>query len=102
MGNQVVVLGDSGTLSVQGLPVGAAPDLEFRSGSFRASVQERRVCGVFMFIPTGGKEFELRFEFTDPVFAQEDLLGRSTKFDPDAEVDPYKEPRATRPLDEGR
>lgn len=102
MGNQVVVIGDSGTLSIQGIPVGGVPDLEFRSGSFRASAQERRVCGVFMFIPTGGKEFELRFEFTDPVFAQEDIKGRSTKHDPNAVVEPYREPRAERPLDEGR
>lgn len=100
--NSVVIQGPTGTLSIQAISVGAAPTLEFRSGSFRGSADERRVVGVFMFIPTGGKEFELRFEFTDKDFAENDLKGKARRAAPSEEVPPYTEPKQTRKMEEGR
>lgn len=101
-GNQVVVMGPSGTLAIQAISVGGSPTMEFRSGSFRGSADERRVIGVFMFIPAGGKEFELRFEFTDKDFAENDLNGKPRRSDPSKEVDPYTEPKQARRMEEGR
>jgi len=101
MANSVVVISESGTLSVQAASVGASPEMEFRSGSFRGGVDERRVCGVFLFIPTGGKELEIRFEFTDQQFATTNLFGEPTQRSTDT-VDPYREPRQTRDPAEGR
>lgn len=91
--NNVAILGDTGTLNIQIIPLGGANPMEFRSGSFRASVAERRVAGVFLFIPMGGKSLELRFEFTDPAFATEDIKGIPVYVTAEDRITPYTEPR---------
>ena len=102
MANSVAILGESGTLNLTVLDLGA-PALEFRSAAFRGAVDERRVIVVFLTIPSLAQEFTLRFEFTDPGFATLDLFGVPTKFENTAEAPPrYGEPKDTRRLDEGR
>ena len=95
-------MGPTGTLAIQAISVTGAPTLEFRSGSFKGSADERRVIGVFMVIPSLSKEFELRFEFTDKDFAVNDLKGRSRRAEPTDTVEPYTEPKQSRRMEEGR
>jgi len=103
MANEVVVLGETGTIAIQAIPLGGAADIEFRAASFTASPTERRVVNVFLFIPTGGKNVRLRLEVTDDAFAQEDIWGQPMQRIPKAgHPAPYAEPRYTRRMDEGR
>ena len=103
MANEVTILGESGTLSIVARPwtIGA-PEMEFSQGSFRGSVDERRVIGVFLAVPSLAQEFELRFEFTDPGYATVDLNGNPLQIEKLAGVLPYTEPKATRDPAEGR
>lgn len=101
-GNSVVIQGPTGTLSIQAISIAGAPTLEFRSGSFHGSADERRVASVFMVIPSLAKEFELRFEFTDRDFAENNLKGQPRRDDPSEGVDVYTEPKQTRKITEGR
>jgi hypothetical protein len=76
--------------------------MEFFQGSFRGSVDERRVAGIFMTVPSTGAILELRFEFTDPNFALYDLHGNPTNLEELKGVQPYTEPRQERNITEGR
>ena len=102
MANEVVVCGESGNLSVKATALDGSPEMEFRSGSFKGTVDERRVCVVFMTIPSLSKNLTLRFEFTDPGFSDVDLLGAPTRVSELQTVDPYREPRSQRRMEEGR
>lgn len=102
MANEVVVVGESGTLAIQAIATNAGPEMEFRSGSFKGTIDERRVVTVFLAIPAISKDLTLRFEFTDPSFAATDLVGESTQWSGLQTVEPYREPRSTRRLEEGR
>lgn len=72
--NAVEIVGDSGTLRIVATPL-AANTIEFLSGTFRSTPEERRVVTVF-FIVDATKTFELRFEFTDSQFIETNIFGR--------------------------
>lgn len=75
-GNVVTISSDTATLLVQAIQADpATPDMQFSSGSFKGTVDERRVAFVIMAIPTGSKLFSIRFEFTDPSLATVDIKG---------------------------
>jgi hypothetical protein len=74
--NTIDVAGDSSQLLIQATNLSGLDPLEFLSGSFRSSPEERRVCTVF-FIAAGGTEpFQLRFEFTSPLFIEHSVTGK--------------------------
>lgn len=97
MATQVTITSDSSTLELRANPVVVTdPALEFFSGSFKGSVDERRVALVNMVVPTGTKRFSLRFEFTDPVFATADIWGTPTYITDEDRIKPYQEPEQTK------
>ena len=76
MATKVHVIGDSSNLDIAASPLGASPELEFLSGSFRSSPEERRVCTVFLGIAGTAKVFQLRLEFTDAAFIEHSVTGK--------------------------
>lgn len=98
MSTQVTITSDTCTLEIQAAPlVPGNPAMEFASGSFKGSVDERRVAFVNMAIPTGSKRFSLRFEFTDPSMATVDLWGSPLFLTAEDRIRPYTESPRTNP-----
>lgn len=102
MANEVTIVSDTCTLSIRTEALEGAAEMEFRSGSFKGSVPERRVASIFLAIPVGSKDLEMRMEFTDPIFSAEDLFGRPSQTSPIPTIFPYTEPKQERAMDEGR
>lgn len=84
--NLVAVAGDTSTCSIRATNLTGVDPIEFISGSFRGAPDERRVMNVFF--ASGVKEFELRFEFTDPAFAMLDYKGKLKSTGVTERVDP--------------
>jgi hypothetical protein len=70
----VEIVGDSCNLAIAATNL-TGDEIEFLSGSFVGSPDERRVANVF-FIIGGTKTFVLRFEFFDPTFIETTLTGK--------------------------
>jgi hypothetical protein len=91
-GTLVTISGDTATLTVKAVQIDPAnPNMEFSSGSFKASVDERRVALLQMAIPTGSKRFSIRFEFTDPSLASMDTRGVPVYITQEERITPYRE-----------
>lgn len=90
--NNVTITTDTGVLRLRGRPLLAAdPTMEFLSGSFKGSPDERRVAFVVAAIPDGSKVFSLRFEFTDPALAGSDIYGTPMYSTDEDRVKPYQD-----------
>lgn len=76
MTNTVHIQGDSSNLLIRATNLNDPDPLEFLSGSFRSSAEERRVATVFFVTAGGTKTFQLRFEFTSPSFIEHDITGK--------------------------
>jgi hypothetical protein len=73
--NTVYIAGDSSSLRLEAKNLTTDDPLEFISGTFRSTPEERRVCVVFFnFL---GQTFELRFEFTSPEFVEHSITGKA-------------------------
>lgn len=91
-GNVVTITSDTATLLVQAIQANpASPDMQFSSGSFKGTVDERRVALVIMAIPTGAKLFSVRFEFTDPALATVDIKGVPVYLTKEDRIVPFTE-----------
>lgn len=92
MSNQVSINSDTSTLTLITTPLlDTDPAMEFITGSFKGTVDERRVAVLNMVIPTGTKLFTLRFEFTDPLMASVDIWGTPTYLNDEDRIHPYQE-----------
>jgi hypothetical protein len=97
MPTQVTISSDTSTLEIQAAPVVSTdPAMEFSSGSFKGTVDERRVAFVDMVIPTGTKLFSLRFEFTDHLLATTDIWGTPVYLNDEDRIQPYQEAGASK------
>lgn len=91
-GTEVTISSDSSTLTVKAIQViPTDPNMEFSSGSFKGTVDERRVAFLIMAIPTGGKLFSLRWEFTDPSLATVDIRGLPIYITPEERITPFSD-----------
>lgn len=75
--NTVHVVGDQSNIVLHVSNITAVDVPEFLSGSFRGSPEERRIMSIFLSLESGTKTIELRFEFTDPLFVQQNIVGKS-------------------------
>lgn len=79
-------------MTVKAAPVNRGdPDMEFSSGSFKGTVDERRVAVVVMAIPTGSKIFTMRWEFTDPSLAAVDIRGLPVYITAEERITPFSD-----------
>ncbi len=76
--NTVSIIGDQSYLHVYATNLTGAFPLEFLSGSFRGTVEERRVASIFLVI-NDTEFFEVRLEFSDQAFTTTDIKGKSLK-----------------------
>ena len=91
-GNTVTISSDSSTLTIKASQiVGTDPDMQFEFGSFKGAVDERRVAFIGMVIPTSGKRFTMRFEFTDPALATVDIRGLPVYLTAEERVTPFSD-----------
>ena len=73
--NVVNITGDSCSLRLEATNITGADPLEFLSGTFRSSAEEKRICTVFFITGGGTQIFQLRFEFISPKFVEHSILG---------------------------
>lgn len=92
MGATVTISTDTCNLTIKSVQINPAdPNLEFESGSFKGSVDERRVAVVQMVIPTGTKRFTMRWEFTDPSLAATDIRGLPIYITAEERITPFSD-----------
>ena len=91
----IVVVGDSSHLVVSTNRITAVDPLEFLSGSFHGSPEERRVATIFLVTAGGTKTLSLRLEFTDPAFIEHSITGKPvfTNSDDQIEQRVFRAPR---------
>ena len=79
-------------MTVKASPINPAdPAMEFSSGSFKGTVDERRVAFIVMAIPTGSKLFSMRWEFTDPSLAAVDIRGLPIYITAEERITPFSD-----------
>lgn len=75
--NSVHLAGDQSSLLLEATNLTAVDPVVFLSGSFRGSPEERRVASIFIALEAGTRTLEIRLEFSDPVFVQTTVTGKS-------------------------
>lgn len=71
--NVVEIVGDSSHMRLETTDISGPDPLEFLSGSFRSTPEERRVVNVFL--TANGAILSLRFEFTSQLFPEHSITG---------------------------
>lgn len=72
----VSLAGDRSWLTIRAQNITGPDSVDFLSGSFRSTPEERRVASVFLEVTTApAKSFELRFEFSDVAFTETNIKG---------------------------
>lgn len=100
----VEIIGDTGHLRWHALDSRAFSLVEFLVGSFRPSPDERRVVTTaFNFrLPTSTGDaninLHLRLEFTDPLLATIDTIGRPVYLTAEDRIVPYREAKGKSPV----
>lgn len=72
--NNVAILGGDNHLFVSATNLSGDLPIEFESGAFRSSPEERRVAVMFLVI--GDKVLKLRLELTSPIFVEHSIAGQ--------------------------
>jgi len=75
--NNVAILGGDNHLFVSAKNLTGDDPLEFETGAFRSSPEERRVAVLFLITGGGSKVFKLRLEFSSPDFVEHNITGKS-------------------------
>ncbi len=71
----VSITGDNSNLTLRAVNLTGASPLEYLSGAFRGSPEERRICHVFLITAGGAKTFEVAFTFMAPIFVEHTVKG---------------------------